>query len=154
MLWQGQEFADSYNLPGSGQARVGLRRDVHWEYFYDDYGAPLVRLYRRLGQLRGAHRALRSRDSYFYYLQSLQGNSIVAYHRHAAASDGQLEEFVMVLLNFAANAGTINVPFPKAGVWQEMLDADKRAFSVAVPSDGAVVPVTVNSNYGMVLVLR
>ena len=52
MLWQGQEFADSYNLPDNGSARIGLRRDTHWEYFYDEFGVPLVRLYRRLGQLR------------------------------------------------------------------------------------------------------
>ncbi|GEM_PF-5424888 len=42
MLWQGQEFADNYVLPDSGDLRVHFRRNVHWEYFYDA-GAPLVR---------------------------------------------------------------------------------------------------------------
>jgi hypothetical protein len=47
MLWEGEEFGDDYNFPGDGSARVNLRRDTHWEYFYDDYGVPLARLYRR-----------------------------------------------------------------------------------------------------------
>ena len=33
MLWEGQEFADDYPLPPGGDARIGLRRDMHWEYF-------------------------------------------------------------------------------------------------------------------------
>ena len=59
MLWQGQEIADNYNLPDNGEARVHLRRDMHWEYFYDLDGQPLIRVYRRLGQLRKSSRALR-----------------------------------------------------------------------------------------------
>ena len=73
MLWQGQEFADNYSLPGTGLARVHLQRDTHWEYFYDSNGTPLVNLYRRLGALRRSVRALRSRASYYYWQQSLQG---------------------------------------------------------------------------------
>jgi len=61
MLWEGEEFADNYELPSSGAARINLRRDVNWSYFYDDAGVPLVRLYRILGQLRAASPALRSR---------------------------------------------------------------------------------------------
>ncbi len=52
MLWQGQEFADNYDLPGQGNGRICFRRDVNWEYYYDDFGVPLVRLYRNLGTLR------------------------------------------------------------------------------------------------------
>ena len=149
MLWQGQEFADNYPLPGTGLARVHLRRDTHWEYFYDAYGLALVRVYRRLGQLRRTSRALRSRESYFYYLQSLQGTQIVAYHRHAPAAGAAAEEYAMVLLNFADSAGIISVPFPKAGTWQEMLDGNQ---TISVPSDGAVQTVTVPSNYGMIFI--
>ena len=152
MLWQGQEFADNYNLPGSGSARIGLRRDTHWEYFYDDYGASLVRVYRRLGVLRRTYRALRGRESYYYYLQSLQGNQIVAYHRHAPATSTQPEEYVMVLLNFSDTAGTINLPFPKAGTWQEMVDADVRVQTITVAADGATQAITVPSNYGLAFV--
>ena len=153
MLWQGQEFGGDYNMPSSGPARIQLRRDVHWEQFYDEYGVPLLRLYRILGRLRRTRRSLRSRESYFYYQQSLQNNSqLIAYHRHAAAANGQPEDYAMVLLNFSDSAATITVPFPKAGSWQEMIDNDIRNYAVAVSSDGAMQNVLVPSNYGYVFV--
>ncbi|KIW30198.1 uncharacterized protein PV07_05958 [Cladophialophora immunda] len=152
MLWQGQEFADNYQLPKSGDERVGLRRDTHWEFFYDEVGSTLVRLYRRLGMLRRTYPALRSRDSFFYFRQSLQGTQIVAYHRHAGPTSTAPEQFVMVLLNFADAAGSITLPFPKAGTWTEMIDADTRTLTVQVPVDGAEVSTDVPSHYGHVFV--
>ena len=155
MLWEGQEFADNYTLPPSGDARIGLRRDMHWEYFYDDSGSPLIRLYRRLGTLRRNSRALRSRDSFFYFQQSLQGSAILAYQRHAAADAGHAEEYALVLLNFGDNPGGIAVPFPKAGTWREMLDDDARPshFDVTIAADGDTPPaIIVPSHYGFVFV--
>ncbi len=148
-LWQGQEFVDNYNLPGAGAARIGLRRDVHWAFFYDDNGSPLIHLYRRLGWLRRTYRALRSRESYYYYLQSLQGNQIIAYHRHARATSTAVEEFVMVFLNFSDSPGTVSVPFPKAGAWQEMIDGVQ---TLTIPADGADQTIVVPSNYGLAFV--
>ena len=150
MLWQGEEFVDSYELPGSGAARVNLRRNAHWEYFYDDNGGPLIRIYRRLGQLRRNNRALRSRESFYYFQQSLQGNQVIAYHRHAAATSTDAEQYSMVLLNFGDAEATINVPFPKAGTWQEMLDADVRAMTISVANDGDSQTVSVPSHYGLI----
>jgi len=150
MLWQGQEFADNYPLPDSGLSRIQLRRDTHWEYFYDDKGFPLIRLYRRLGSLRRNNRCLRSRESFYYFQQSLQGNRVIAYHRHADAIDGQPEEFAMVVLNFDDAVRTIRLPFPKAGVWREMLDADVRSLDITVGADGEQQGINVPSNYGMV----
>jgi len=156
MLWEGEEFADDYSLPSDGFARVDLRRDAHWEYFYDDYGVPLIRLYRRLAQLRRSSRALRSRESFYYWQQSLQGGSqLVAYHRHAPADPAGPEEYAMVILNFAAYADTIQLPFPKTGMWTEKLDEDVRPapWTVNVASPGAVQRITVSSNYGCIFVL-
>ena len=154
MLWQGQEFAGDYNLPDRGSSRIQLRRDVHWEQFYDDQGVPLIRLYRILGNLRRTRRSLRSRESFYYFQQSLQNNSgMLAYHRHAPAADGQPEEYAMVVLNFSDNRNSISIPFPKAGVWREMVDDDKRTLTLNVPSDGAMVTVQgVPSHYGFVFV--
>ncbi|MGC2400615.1 MAG: alpha-amylase family glycosyl hydrolase [Acidobacteriaceae bacterium] len=152
MLWQGQEWADNYNLPGTGAARVHLRRDTHWEYFYDLDGQPLIRVYRRLGQLRRSSRALRGTQSFYYYQQSHQQTQIIAYHRYASATSTGPEEWAMVLLNFAGSAGQISVPFPKAGTWQEMLDADQRTYNVTVLADGAIQTIVVPSNYGMVFI--
>jgi 1,4-alpha-glucan branching enzyme len=152
MLWQGQEFADNYNLPDDGMARVHLARGTHWEYFYDDDGNRLIRLYRRLGALRRNSNALRGTSSYYYYQQSHQQNQVIAYHRYAPAAGTTAEDWVMVVLNFADSAGTITLPFPKAGTWREMIDDDKRLLTIAVAADGETHSVTVNSNYGMVFV--
>jgi hypothetical protein len=81
----------------------------------------------------------------------LQNNSaLIAYHRHAAAANGEAEEYAMVLLNFSENANQISVPFPKAGVWTEMIDS---AATVNVSEAGAVQTISVPSHYGMVFVL-
>jgi 1,4-alpha-glucan branching enzyme len=150
MLWEGEEFADNYFLPTGGSARINLRRDVNWGYFYDDDGVPLIRLCRILGKLRSSSPALRSRESYFYYQQSLQGNSVLAYHRHAPAIGAAAEQYAMVLLNFSPNAATITVPFPKAGIWTEMVNADVSPTSLNVAVSGSLQSVTVPSWYGYV----
>jgi 1,4-alpha-glucan branching enzyme len=153
MLWEGEEFADNYELPQSGAARINLRRDVNWEYFYDDAGVPLVRLYRILGQLRAASPALRSRETYFYYQQSLQSNSIVAYHRHAPATATAAEQYAMVLLNFSGNTGSITLPFPKSGIWTEKINANVSPVTLNVATDGSSLTVSVPSWYGYVFLL-
>jgi maltooligosyltrehalose trehalohydrolase len=153
MLWEGEEFADNYELASAGPGRINLRRDMNWEYFYDSEGMPLIRLYRILGQLRASTPALRSRSSYFYYQQSLQGTSIIAYSRYAAATATQPQQYAMVLLNFSASANAISVSFPAAGVWVERIDADVNPTSVNVATAGDAQTITVPSSYGHVYVL-
>ena len=154
MLWQGQEFADNYNLPSTGLSRVHLARVTHWEYFYDAYGSPLVSLYRRLGALRGSVRALRSRASYYYWQQSLQGTQVLIYSRHAAASGTDAESWALVLLNFGGVDSTVAAPFPVAGTWREMVDDSFRAtpLEVTPAMDGEAVSVTAPSHYGQIWV--
>ena len=62
----------------------------------------------------------------------------------------------MVLLNFADQAATIQVPFPKQGIWREMLDDDIRptAYTIPVPGDNAMETVVLPSHYGYVFVLQ
>jgi 1,4-alpha-glucan branching enzyme len=155
MLWEGEEFGDDYNLPDDGSARVNLRRDTHWEYFYDDFGVPLIRIYRRLAQLRRSSRSLRSRESFYYWQQSLQNSQLIAYHRHAPVDPTGPEQYAMVILNFGPNADTISVPFPKAGSWAEKLDEDVRPAPWVIPvaTAGDVQRVTVPSNYGFIFLL-
>jgi hypothetical protein len=126
---------------------------MNWEYFYDGAGVPLIRLYRILGQLRAASPALRSRESYYYYQQSLQGNSIVAYQRHAPATATAAEQYAMVLLNFSGNPGAITIPFPKAGIWTEKINADISPMTLNAASDGVSLTVSVPSWYGYVFLL-
>jgi maltooligosyltrehalose trehalohydrolase len=155
MLWEGEEICDNYDLPGDGSARVNLRRDVNWQYFYDDFGSALVRIYRRTGQLRRTTRALRSRESFYYNQQSLQGTQLIAYHRHASASGASPEQYAMIVLNFSENCATIQLPFPSAGVWTERLDADVRTapWTLNVAAAGAVQGISVPANYGWIFVM-
>ena len=154
MLWQGQEFADNWTLPPSGRRRISFLRNTHWEYFYDDYGVPVIRIYRRMAQLRRSSPALRSRESFYYWQESLQGSSLVAYHRHAPATTVIPEQYAMVVLNFGSNAGAIQIPFPKAGTWVEMLDADiPPSRQIVIANAGDFGTVQVPYNYGLVFIL-
>jgi 1,4-alpha-glucan branching enzyme len=154
MLWQGQEFADNYALPDNGLDRVHLERVTHWEYFYDVPGNTLVSLYRRLGNLRRSVSALRSRASYYYYEQSLQGTQVLIYSRHAVAGAANPESWALVLLNFSDVGTTVNAPFPMAGTWREMLDDTLRSAPLEVQpaTDGAMIELQVPSNYGQIWV--
>lgn len=150
MLWQGQEFAENYVLPPSGDVRIHFRRDVHWEYFYDEYGAPLVRLYRILGRLRRTHPALRSRSSYYDNLTSRPADGIIIYRRRSTDPD----ELALVALNFSRFAQSIDLPFPEAGIYREWIDDDHRAtpYTITVDTPQQVVRVEIPSHYGYVFV--
>jgi hypothetical protein len=105
--------------------------------------------------LRRASRALRGRESFYYFQQSLQSSQLIAYHRHAPTDPSGPEEYAMVILNFGTTAGTIDVPFPKAGVWTERLDASFRTapLTVTITSAGDAQSITVPSNYGYIFIL-
>ena len=150
MLWQGQEFAESYILPSEGSARINFRRDIHWEYFYDDFGNPLVRLYRILGTLRHSYPALRSHESFYYNEQSRTHDGIVAYSRQSAAA----RQFAIVFLNFSDQPQSISVPFPEPGTYREMIDNDVRTapFDITVSNANQYINVDVPSNYGYIFI--
>jgi len=154
MLWQGEEFAENYTLPAGGNARISFRRSVHWEYFYDQYGQPLVRLYRIMASLRQRYRALRSRSMYYFNEQSNLTAQIVAYQRYAAATQQDPEQYAIIFLNFSDSPQSIAIPFPKAGAYREMIDDKARAdhLDLFVVSAGELVqpPQPVPSHYGQV----
>lgn len=155
MLWQGQEFAENYVLPGSGTKRIQIRRDVHWEYFYDDIGAALIRLYRRLGRLRRACRALRSRDTFYFNENSNLSARAIVYRRRAAATASEPEQIAMVLLNFSDTEQALRVPFPIVGTYREMLDDDVHADKhddIQVTGPDQMHEVSIPSNYGRIYV--
>jgi 1,4-alpha-glucan branching enzyme len=149
MLWQGQELADNYLLPPSGDARIHFRRDLHWEYFYDEFGPTLVRLYRVLGRLRRGSPALRSRESFYDNVHSRPGDGVLIYHRRSPAA----EQLAVVVLNFADTQQTVAVPLPWAGTYRERIDDDVRHQPLLVVADapGVVQTVAVPGNYGYVL---
>jgi 1,4-alpha-glucan branching enzyme len=150
MLWQGQEFAESYILPDGGRARIAFRRDIHWEYFYDEFGNPLVRLYRILGTLRHTYPALRSHESFYYNEQSRTRDGIVAYSRQSTAA----RQFAIVFLNFSDQPQSISVPFPEPGTYREMIDNAVRTapFDITVSNASQYINVDVPSNYGYIFI--
>lgn len=155
MLWQGQEFCENYVLPGSGTSRIQIRRDVHWEYFYDEFGFALIRVYRRMARLRRRCRALRGRHSFYFNANSNLGGRAIAYSRRADATAAEPEQTVMVFLNFSDFEQSLTVPFPMAGTYREMLDDDARGSShldLTVTSPGESHTVKIPSNYGQVYV--
>ncbi|HYU72385.1 MAG TPA: alpha-amylase family glycosyl hydrolase [Ktedonobacteraceae bacterium] len=150
MLWQGQEFAQNYFLPNSGNGRICFRRDVNWEYFYDDSGVLLVRLYRTLGMLRHTYPALRSRESFYYNSQSRPRDGVVAYKRSSTAA----KQVAMVFLNFSDVQQSLWVPFPEPGTYREMIDAKVRStpWEISVSLPDQFVSVDVPSNYGCIFI--
>ena len=150
MLWQGQEFADNYVLPNTGNGRINFRRDVHWEYYFDEFGAPLARLYQILGNLRHTYSALRSREFSYYNAQSRTQDGIVAYMRQSTPA----EQIAIVVLNFSDTQQSISLPFPEPGAYREMIDNDVRQtpYDIVVSSANQNVTINVPSNYGYVFV--
>ncbi len=152
MLWQGQEFGESWGVPSSGLGRNLFRRPLHWEYFYDEHGKALVRLHRIMGKLRRERPALSSRGYFFYYhdLNHLHRN-MITFRREIQPSQNSAGESVLVLLNFSDADAEVWIPFPHAGTWTEKInEADNPSPPVIVANDGQWLPVRVASNYGAV----
>jgi maltooligosyltrehalose trehalohydrolase len=152
MLWQGEELAENYTLPGGGNARVSTPRPLHLEYFYDQYGQELIRLYRILARLRRQAPALRSRE--FRSLQVIPEAMTVAYQRQTPTTENTPQQTAVIILNFSNNDQTVTIPFPKAGTYREMINNDVRLqpLEFIVYNDGETVQVTIPSNYGYIFI--
>jgi 1,4-alpha-glucan branching enzyme len=152
MLWQGEELAENYTLPSGGNARVSTPRPMHWEYFYDQYGQGLIRLYRIMARLRRQIPALRSRE--FRSVAVIREAITVAYQRQTSGGENVPQQTAVVLLNFSNNDQTVHIPFAKAGTYCEMINNDVRPqpWEITVHNDGDTIPLTIPSNYGYVFV--
>ncbi|WP_164929324.1 alpha-amylase family glycosyl hydrolase [Gloeobacter violaceus] len=150
MLWQGQEFAENYTLPGGGNLRISFRRDIHWEFFYDEQGRALVRLYRILAKLRRQCPALRSRESFYFNEQSRPGDGVIAYLRRTPEdADAQV---AVVCLNFSDSPHQIWLPFPSTGTYREQIDAASAnpTYDIDVAVAGEFHKVEIPANYGRI----
>jgi 1,4-alpha-glucan branching enzyme len=152
MLFQGQEFGENYVIPDGGDGRTGIRRGIHWEYFYDENGQPLITLYRRLGKLRRAVPALRSRNFYYYNTLSPLSDGVIIFSRTMVAAGGAPSQVAMVAINFSDTDRTVSIPFPIAGSYTELLDPNNHPAPISAAVANQQVSVLVKSNYGVILV--
>jgi maltooligosyltrehalose trehalohydrolase len=165
MLWAGQEFAENTGLAAEGMVRVRGLRPLHWDYFYNADSKidgstvlPLVTLYRKLGNLRRKHPALRAprenaKEEYFS-----SEERVLVYRRWTA------DDILIVALNFSNLEQHVPVPFGHAGVWVDVLEAsynDQKPNSVRCePYSRSVNDPSVNelvhipSNFGRILCLQ
>jgi 1,4-alpha-glucan branching enzyme len=151
LLWQGQEFGETYGKHDDGGSRVLAARPLHWNYFYEPGGRALANLYRRLGRLRHEFQALRSRSAWYHHDRSDPVRGLIVYQR---CPDHGAEPTAMVLLNFSAVDSVIRVPFPRPGQWTDRLGgtAADGALVLDLAPGETDIEVTVPSNYGRVLV--
>ena len=156
MLWEGEELAENYLVAGSGAMRISVLRGMHWEYFYDEPGNALVRVYRRMGKLRRALPALRGPNFFYYNVESRPGEGLIAFRRSSAAGNGVAQQHALVVLNFSDQPRRITLSAPSAGRYREMLDRLNRApgneRELVAAQAGDPLVIEVPSNYGQVFV--
>jgi maltooligosyltrehalose trehalohydrolase len=156
MLWEGEEFAENYTVANEGALRISVLRGMHWEYFYDENGQTLVKVYRRMGKLRRALPCLRSRDFFYYNNQSRPRDGLIAFRRRAPGVGGAPDQIALVVLNFSDGSRSITLPAPVAGTYRELLDRKNRGaageLERVAAAAGASITIDVPSNYGQVFV--
>jgi len=109
-----------------------------------------------MGRLRRALPCLRSRDFFYYNVESRPGNGIIAFRRRAPAAGGRPEQVAVIVLNFSAGDQTITLPAPLPGTYREMLDRFNRPagteMEVTAARAGDALTIAVPSHYGRVFV--
>ncbi|WP_413159979.1 alpha-amylase family glycosyl hydrolase [Capilliphycus salinus ALCB114379] len=159
LIWQGQEFAENYHIPPEGAIRVMLFRPVRWEYFYDEIGQKMIRLVRKLIQIRRDQdqpqfRSLNDESFYFHnHHDHYQSRGILMLSRkhenHAS----------LIALNFSDQDHTVkfqfspeHFPIPENGKvsFQEQLHGEKDLKDISV---GEEYDLTIPSNYGRIWTL-
>lgn len=144
MIWQGQEFGETYGLPGEGYERVLAGRPLNWSFFYDDAGKAMVDLYRRLGKARQQYSCLRSRNVYYENKLSNLCDGVMVYRRFDDRGEAA------VVLNFSDRECAVSIPM-RQGRWAEALYPDDRPV-LDSPHDGAAMSIPVPSHFGTVYV--
>lgn len=147
MLWQGQEICENWGMSNWGIGRNLFERPVHWEYFYDNYGKALIRLYRILGKLRHSFMSLSGRGSFYYYNDSNHYNQgVIAFRREYES------ERLMIFINFSDYQKDVWVPFQDAGSYVEQIDKNEPSPrpSIKVDTNNQWCKITVPSYYGCI----
>ncbi|MGK7898544.1 MAG: alpha-amylase family glycosyl hydrolase [Xenococcus sp. (in: cyanobacteria)] len=155
MIHNGQEFADEYYMPNSGNDRV-RPRPLNWKRLNDNAGKTLSNLYKKLIKIRQDFPGLKS--PFFHpdnYDESFtrfdkdgfgvdSDRQIIIFHRWGTGKDGSNERFIIVL-NWSPTKHFVDIPFPFNGTWTDLLSGEKFAVT-----DYWRKSQDVNSNYGRI----
>lgn len=143
LLWQGQEFAENYFLPDAGTGRVSLLRPLRWDYFYDAYGQPIVRLVRNLLRIRQTRSHIRSGTYFFFdHWNRYQSRGVLLFARYEGAG------YTLIAVNTGDTEQTVPFWFPLGGNYTEELHGGNLNLN-AVPALQEVA-LTIPSHYGRV----
>ncbi len=159
----GQEFGEEYFLPedDQGTGRRVTPRPLRWKVSGDKVGRALLALHSRLALLRSTHPALRSAQMYPASWPEWASSfdqvgvgvdvdlKLAIYHRWAETAGGV--ENVVVVLNFADHDQTVDVPFPFAARWEDLLAGFAGGPGWHLDVTGPRAALRVGSHFGRVL---
>jgi glycosidase len=161
LIQNGQEFAEDYWIMEDDK-KTGRRvssRPLRWNFRDDPIGQSLEGLYAKLIRWRLQHPALRS-DNFYpgawapwqskpdpqgYGLDAEKG--VLIYHRWGGGP-GQSTEFFIIVLNFSQAGQIVDVPFPKNGLWRNLLDDE------TITVDNFWAQRLVESNWGKIFLYQ
>jgi maltooligosyltrehalose trehalohydrolase len=142
MLWQGQEFGESYYIPEQGLGRVLMFRPVRWDYFYDSIGKSVISLVRKLIRLRRQQPQFRYGEHFFHNDYDLyQSRNIMLFSRRY----GNI--FSLIALNFGDLDQSVSFHFPLSGNYREELHGNDDLKNVVAAVETCL---SVPSNYGRI----
>ena len=143
MLWQGEEFAETYYLPDYGSGRVALLRPLRWDFFYDEPGQGTVRLVRALLRIRAARAHLRGGNYYFFNeWERYQQKGVLLYARYDGPS------YTLIAVNTSDHDHTVPFWFPIGGDYVEELHGGALDLHGVTP--WTETPLVIPSNYGRI----
>ena len=143
MLWEGEEFGESYSLPDFGAGRVSLLRAMRWDDFYDVPGQRLVALVRKLLRIRRDRVQVR-RGAYFFFnhWDRYLSRGVLLFARYV---DGR---YTLVAVNTGDTDQTVPFWFPIAGRYVEELHGGDLDLQGVVAL--AETPLGIPSHYGRI----
>jgi 1,4-alpha-glucan branching enzyme len=158
LVHNGQEYANSYDMPEDGDGRV-VSRPIEWASLGDSVGRSVSQLLTKLSQMRAGRPALRapnfhpltwdesraSRDGDGFGLDV--GAQVAVFHRWTQIDATRVER-VYVVLNFSDDPAGRTVPFKVAvpnQTWTDLLTGD------TIASSGNDISVFVGRSWGRVL---
>jgi len=163
MVQNGQEFGENYWMPEDDK-KTGRRvapRPLHWKYSRDTIGDSLLKLYKRMAEIRNSYSVLRTGGFDPNYWEEWQtqlnpaglgmdiSKQIAIYRRMGSDENGKMHNFIVVL-NFSNYNQQVVVSFPEDGVWTDLLSGYNGGGSWQPRIENRSLSFEVGSNWGHV----